>query len=204
MKSNVPPSTPKRAALASAAAALACLVWISLAAPASSADSARQRKAAVRAAAGATPAPAATPTPTPSPTPTATPTPTAGQRVKLYYLREGTKVAAALNAMAAPTESEAHGMIVSAVADDELIVVGTKGQRKIASRIIAMLDLPRPGVEMEMWGVQISSRKPQELAQVMERVREEIDRTQQAVRATYQELEKRARLVEDRSLDASF
>ena len=55
-------------------------------------------------------------------------------------------------------------------------------KRDQARRIISMLDLPLPGVNMQMWGIQISSRKPDDMAEVMRRVRDEIDRTQQAVR----------------------
>lgn len=153
-----------------------------------------------------TTAPQTSPSPTPTPTPAPTPVPstTSGQKVKLYYLREGTKIAAALNEIAKPEKSEMHGLSIGSVSEDEILLIGTDEKREIARRIIATLDLPRPGVQMEMWGIQISSRKPDDLAEVMQRVREEINRTQQAVRETYNQLQELARNIPDSTLDAEF
>jgi hypothetical protein len=114
----------------------------------------------------------------------------AGLKVKLYFVRDATKMVAVLNAIATPADSELHGLVIAQAADDEIILYGPKSKRDQARRIIAALDLPRPGVNMEMWGVQISSRKPEKMAQVMPLIRAEIDRTQQAVRATYAEMQR--------------
>lgn len=151
-------------------------------------------------------APLTTPNQTPTPTPTATPTPdpTSGQKVKLYYLREGPKIAAVLNEIAKLKDSEMHGLLIGSISEDEIVLIGTDAKRKIARRMIATLDLPRPGVQMEMWGVQISSRKPEDLAEVMRRVREEIDHTQQAIRETYNQLQEIARNIPEDKLDAEF
>ena len=122
----------------------------------------------------------------------------------MFYLREGTKIATVMNKIAEPEGSELHGLSIGAIAEDELIIIGTDALRKKARRVIATLDLPRPGVEMEMWGVQISSRKPDDLAEVMQRVRAEINKTQQAVRETYSKLEELTRNIPDDRLDEEF
>jgi hypothetical protein len=135
--------------------------------------------------------------------PTASPTPAedtadmnpppAGQKVKLYYMREATKINAVLTAIAKPDGSSLQGLVIANASEDELILYGPDDKRAKARRIIATLDLPRPGIVMEMWGLQISSRKPEEMAKVMALIRQEINRTQQDVREAYYRLEKAAR-----------
>lgn len=121
----------------------------------------------------------------------------ASQAVKLYYLRDATRIAAILNAVAGQKDppSELNGLYVTNMGDDEIVLYGPKNKRDFARRLIAALDLPRPGITMEMWGIQISSRKPKRLAEVMPQVRKEIDRTQAAVRQTYQQMQQIARDV---------
>jgi hypothetical protein len=190
-----------RAVSAAVAAALLCLSVIPFAGAASP-DGPRQKNSNPPAPAPAqTPAPTQTPAP---PQPPATSSTRAGQRVKLYYLRQGTKIAAALTAIAQPNTSPLHGLAVNIIDEDELILVGEKEKRRLAGRLIATLDLPRPGVQMEMWGVQISSRRPEDLAEVMRRVRREIDRTQQDVRDTFAMLQEFARDIRDEDLDPDF
>jgi hypothetical protein len=144
------------------------------------------------------------PTPSPTPEPPAPPQ-IAGQKVKLYYMREATKINAILTVIAAKPGSALEGLIVANASEDELILYGNDQKRAFARRIIATLDLPRPGIVMEMWGIQISSRKPDEMAKVMARIRAEINSTQQDVREAYKELAKSTREnMGDEKLDQAF
>jgi hypothetical protein len=149
-------------------------------------------------------------TPTTTPATTQTPDvksadPKAGLKVKLYYLREATKIVAVLNAIVSDKDSELDGLKISNATEDEIILYGPKSQRNQARRIIATLDLPRPGISMEMYGIQISSRKPEKMAQVMPLIRAEIDRTQQAVRETYNQLQRLTReAIPQDQLDKDF
>jgi hypothetical protein len=150
------------------------------------------------------------PAPKPAPTPRPCPSPEgeiAGQTVKLYYFREATKIVAVLNAVANQEglDSDLRCLIITNPSEDEIILYGPRKKRDYARRVIATLDLPRPGINMEMWGIQISSRKPDEMVKVMPRVRNEINRTQQAVRDTYSELQRLTRdSVQDKDLDPQF
>src|SRR5437660_574256 len=74
----------------------------------------------------------------------------AGQGVRLYYFREATKIAAILNAIAAQKDPESvlKGLITTNPSEDEIVLYGTQNQRNYARRIIAALDLPRPGITM--------------------------------------------------------
>jgi len=132
--------------------------------------------------------------PTPSPTPSSCngdSSSDAGEKVKLYYTRQATNINTILTAVAtaSPTPSALNGLIIQNATDDEIVLYGPCNKRRQASRIIATLDLPRPGIVMEMWGVQITSKNPDRMAQAMTLIRQEINRTQQAVRDTYKRLE---------------
>jgi hypothetical protein len=122
-------------------------------------------------------------------------TETGGQKVKLYFLREATKIGAVLNVIAKQDKSDLNGLIITNATEDEIILYGPRDKRDSARRVIATLDLPRTGIRMEMWGLQISSSKPDKMAEVMRRIRKEIDRTQQAVRGTYEQLQQITREV---------
>jgi hypothetical protein len=147
-----------------------------------------------------------TPSPTPPPNPAPTPQPPGGQKVKLYYMREATKINAVLTAISKQPGSMLDGLLVANASEDELILYGPDDKRTKARRIIATLDLPRPGIVMEMWGIQISSRKPDDMARVMALIRNEINRTQQDVREAYYVLEKATRtaIKNDDALNREF
>ena len=133
-----------------------------------------------------------TATPSSSPTAKASPTPnptTAAQKVKLFYMRDATKIVTVLTEIAQQSGSKLEGLVAKNTTDDEVILYGPAEQRKHAWQIIAVLDLPRPGVNMEMWGVQIASNKPEQMEVVMPAVRRQIDSTQRAVNRTYEQLQ---------------
>lgn len=142
---------------------------------------------------------------TPPPPPSVMQGDLASIKVKLYYLREATKVVALLKSIGTDPSSSLHGMGISNVTEDEIVLYGSRLQRDEARRIIATLDLPRPGINMQMWGIQISSRKPDDLAEVMRQVRTAVDRTQDAVRHMYEEMQRLVReKIPDGDLDPEF
>ncbi len=115
------------------------------------------------------------------------------QRIKLYYFRNTDALKQLLNKV---NESEKWGLTISTstdTTDNDIILYGSKEARNSAYRLIAGIDLPRPGIKMEMWGIQISSNNPKKLAEVMSKVRQEINQTQQLVRETYAQVEQYAK-----------
>ncbi len=104
-------------------------------------------------------------------------------------MREATKINLILTAIATPADSVLNGLIMKNATEDEIILYGPREKRSQARRVIATLDLPRPGIMMEMWGIQVTSKKPDDMAEAMALIRQEINRTQQAVRDTYTYLE---------------
>lgn len=126
------------------------------------------------------------------------------QRIKLHYFRD----AKALKEILEQVKTDEKWNITinkSETPSDEIILYGSSAERKSAYRLIAALDLPRPGIMMQMWGIQISSNNSKKLAQVMLRVQQEINQTQHLVRETYAEVERYARdKIEAREFDPEF
>ncbi|MDJ0773102.1 MAG: hypothetical protein QNJ49_06690 [Mastigocoleus sp. MO_167.B18] len=108
--------------------------------------------------------------------------PKGAQRIKLHYMRSASSLKTILDAL---KTQECWNVTIEKSAEDEIILYGTKDQRKAIHQVIAVMDLPRPGITMQMWGIQISSNDPKDLAKVMLKVRQEINQTQKLVRGTY-------------------
>src|ERR1044072_8634469 len=100
----------------------------------------------------------AAPNTTPLPQTPATPQDIASVKVKLFYQREASNIVTLLKAIAADEASSLHALDVGNVRGDGMTLYGPKRNRDEAQRIIPGLDLPRPGINMQMWGIQISSR----------------------------------------------
>ncbi len=147
----------------------------------------------------------ATSSPTPETACTGDASTEASEKVKLYYMRKATDIKAILTAAATPSTSVLNGLSINNASDDEIILYGPCIKRRQASRIIATLDLPRPGIMMEMWGVQVTSKNPDKMGEAMALIRQEINRTQQAVRETYGRLEFLTRkYINDNSVNTEF
>ncbi|MEH2402446.1 hypothetical protein [Nostoc sp.] len=127
------------------------------------------------------------------------------QSIKLYYFRNVEALKVLLNKV---NQSENWGLTIDTSADttgNNIILYGSKKSRNSAYQLIAGIDLPRPGIKMEMWGIQISSNNPEELAKVMLEVRQEINQTQQLVQETYALVEHYAKdRIEKKDFDPEF
>ena len=118
----------------------------------------------------------------------------ASQSLKLYYIRSATVLKTILDSIATANPCIAS-TVIEAQGENTIVLYGKDKQRKALQRVIAVLDLPRERVNMEMWGILISSNDPQQLAEVMRRVNKEIDTTQKLLRETYKALEDGARVI---------
>ena len=116
----------------------------------------------------------------------------ASESVKLYYNRSASALQKILSSIATANTCIA-GTVIAVQGDNTIVLYGKKEQRKALKRVITILDLPRERVNMEMWGILISSSDTQQLAEVMRRVNKEIDTTQKLLRETYTALEDGAR-----------
>lgn len=66
-----------------------------------------------------------------------------------------------------------------------VVVYGSEKLREEARRVIAMLDLPQSGVNMHVWGIQLSSDRSEKMARVMPEIRAKISTTRLALYETY-------------------
>jgi hypothetical protein len=158
--------------------------------------------------------------PPPSQKTTEEPEEPAAESVRLYYNRSGEKITELLNKILGNDPSKPYDggtnkalagnneisnnatnqdgtARVSAGTNQNIIVVyGKKEKREELKRVIAILDLPRERVNMEMWGILISSNDSRELAKVMREVNQEIEKTQKLLRETYSQLEDLTKNIE--------
>lgn len=139
----------------------------------------------------------------PAPSPT-TPSPQActatvsqpgvrSERVELYYYRNADQMVNALNqvfpmgqrcASTLPLNAPQAGSGVGRGGGNVIFLRGNSEYIDNAKRFMTALDLPLSGINLRMWGVQISSRKPKKLAETLVTVRQRISTTQQLLRDT--------------------
>lgn len=123
------------------------------------------------------------------------------QRVELFYYRNSDNIINILNklpfadpgcASDLPINNLKPGVGVGQGGGNIIFLVGTTDYIKSAQRFITAIDLPLPGIKLQLWGIQVSSNDPKRLAKSMTKVRQEIDLTQQLVRETFQLLKSKS------------
>ncbi len=119
----------------------------------------------------------------------------ASQSLKLYYIRSAPVLKGILDKIA-DANTCIKGTVIEAQGENTIVLYGKDKQREDLKRVITVLDLPRERVNMEMWGILISSDNTQQLAEVMRKVNKEIDTTQKLLRETYSKLETLAKGID--------
>ena len=123
------------------------------------------------------------------------------KRIDLSYYRNADEIVKLVNALLVNEKGCAKHLIENEIpplgqvsreqlsvgrgGGNAILLQGTKDYIDRAYRLIAPLDLRLPGIDLQLWGVQISSEKPEKLAEVMVDVRGDISLTQQLVRNTF-------------------
>ncbi len=129
--------------------------------------------------------------------------PPAAESFKLFYIRSATGFTGILNEITKVNPC-LKGTVIGSEGKNVIVVYGKEKQRKEIERITAILDFPRQGVKMDMWGILISSNNPDQLAKVMVRINQEIDRTQKLLQETYKQFEDDVRDRESLKIDERF
>ena len=65
---------------------------------------------------------------------------------------------------------ELDGLTINENSTSGIVLSGCSKQIYTMQRVIATLDLPRSGINLEMWGIQLSSSNPEELDKVVQEV----------------------------------
>ena len=81
-------------------------------------------------------------------------------------------------------EAVGDGIGVGRGGGNVLLLYGDQEYTQSAKRLIALLDLPLNGIDLQLWGVQISSNSPNRLAEAMIQVRARINETDQLLANT--------------------
>ena len=115
------------------------------------------------------------------------------QRIQLFYYRQATNIVKVLKDI--PSLKEC--LVIANYSEDSIILSGPGKLIKNAYQVIASIDLPLTGIDMQMWGIQISSNNPEDLAEVMVQIREEINLTQLLLRDTFAVLKQSLRDIQE-------
>ncbi|MDJ0898500.1 MAG: hypothetical protein QNJ55_06790 [Xenococcus sp. MO_188.B8] len=116
------------------------------------------------------------------------------ERVELYYYRNATNMVNILSriplvgegcATTLPLNQLQPGLGVGRGGGNIISLYGTNDYIESAKRFITSLDLPLPGINLQLWGVQISGKDPNRLAETTSKVRWRIRETQRLLRSTF-------------------
>lgn len=116
------------------------------------------------------------------------------KRVELYYYRNANLLIDIINknlsphpgcASVLPPNALQAGQGVGQGGGNIIILYGSNLYIKDTERLIAIIDLPLSGIDLQLWGLQISSKKAEKLSETMIKVRGEINLTQKLIRNLY-------------------
>lgn len=130
------------------------------------------------------------------------------QRIGLHYVRDAQNISSILQRIRKKLGMTYLDVSTRSNVNNEIVLFGPSTERECAHRIIAALDLPLPGINLQMWGIQISTRKSKgrkALAEVMPEVRDQINLTQQLVRDNFAVIQTYTRdQMDSESIDLEF
>jgi hypothetical protein len=128
------------------------------------------------------------------------------ESVRLYYHRDASIIKSLLSNITGADSDCKNWPIINSQDENIILLYGTESTRSKIKRIITIIDLPRERVNLEMWGVLISSKNPKKLANAMVQVNHEINQTQQLLRHTYQKIEDYSRefILENQNTELSI
>ena len=125
--------------------------------------------------------------------------PIRSKRVELYYYRNAENIVDILSKLSIgegcvttlPLNNipDIEGKGVGRGGGNIILLYGTDSYIENAQRFITSLDLPLPGIDLQMWGVQISSKDPDKLAKTMSKVRWRIAETRRLLGDTLATIE---------------
>ena len=123
--------------------------------------------------------------------------PLKSERVELYYYRNAVHMARLLSQLplgegcvtTLPLSSFSAGRGVGRGGGNVMSLYGTQDYINDAKRFITSLDLPLPGINLQLWGAQISSNDPDKLAKTTSKVRWRISETQRLLRDTFAKIQ---------------
>ena len=116
------------------------------------------------------------------------------KRVELYYYRNADNIINILSQLpikgsgcvtTLPLNAFMAGKGVGRGGGNIILLYGNDKYIENAQRFITSLDLPLPGINLQLWGAQISSKKPNKLAKTISKVRWRITETQRLLRKTF-------------------
>lgn len=118
-----------------------------------------------------------------------------GENLSLSYLRESTKIVGLLDKIKEAASLQCT--TIQQVSENAVVLYGPEEEKKKLKQVLALLDLPLPGINMEMWGIQLSSQNATAMAEAMTKINKEVDFKRKLMQESYEKIQE---LVQDPKL----
>ncbi|UXE59678.1 MAG: hypothetical protein KA717_28590 [Woronichinia naegeliana WA131] len=109
------------------------------------------------------------------------------ENLPLSYFRQSEAVVKLLDDI--KTAASLSCTTIQQVSKDSVILYGPDVEKNTLKQILALLDLPRPGINMQMWGIQLSSQNATAMAEAMAKINREIDKKRELMQDSYKQIE---------------
>ena len=115
------------------------------------------------------------------------------ENLPLSYFRESAKIVGLLDKIKEAASLQCT--TIQQVSENAVILYGPEKDRKKFKQILALLDLPLAGINMEMWGIQLSSQNATAMADAMTQINKEIDFKRKLMQDKYEQIQKLAKAL---------
>jgi len=112
------------------------------------------------------------------------------ENLPLSYLRESTKIVGLLGKIKEAASLQCT--TIQQVSENAVVLYGPDDEKKTLKQVLALLDLPLAGINMEMWGIQLSSQNATAMAEAMTQINKEIASKRKLMQKKYEQIQKLA------------
>lgn len=119
------------------------------------------------------------------------------ENLPLSYLRESGKIVGLLGQIKQAASLQCT--TIQQVSENSVILYGPEKDKKKLKQVLALLDLPLAGINMEMWGIQLSSQNATAMADAMTQINKEIEDKRKLMQDKYEQIQKLAKILEPES-----
>jgi hypothetical protein len=109
------------------------------------------------------------------------------ENLPLSYFRQSEAIVKLLGEI--KTAASLSCITIQQVSGDSVVLYGPNDEKDKLKQILALLDLPRPGINMQMWGIQLSSQNSTAMAEAMAKINKEIDKKRELMQRSYKQIE---------------
>ena len=115
------------------------------------------------------------------------------ENLPLSYLRESGKIVGLLGQIKQAASLQCT--TIQQVSDNAVVLYGPEDEKQKLKQVLALLDLPLAGINMEMWGIQLSTQNATAMADAMTQINKEIEDKRKLMQDKYEQIQKLAKAL---------